>query len=347
MARIESQAKAGFYPTPDSVCELLKTKITYEAGARLLDPCCGKGVTLSRLATADTITCGIELNHERATEARTRLNNVLWADALQEVRFSYQTFGLLYLNPPYDQEMNPNGKSQRMETVFLRQFLNALQLDGFLIFVIPYYVLANEGCAKALARNFKVQVLGFPEDEFQAFKQCIVFGKRRRIAADQAESTEHRLNKLGRMDPEEFCEESAALESVAPVSIHVPATTKSLAVFNTSRFDPAMGIPVIRKAGILQGVLEELAPRKKNFIRPLSMLENGHLALVLAGGFMNGEIEKDGKRLVVKGIVKKESPVVSSSYNAEGDGGSITIRDKYIPTVKVIDMEKATLHTVQ
>jgi hypothetical protein len=47
MARIESQAKAGFYPTPDSVCELLKTKITYEDGARLLDPCCGKGVSAS------------------------------------------------------------------------------------------------------------------------------------------------------------------------------------------------------------------------------------------------------------------------------------------------------------
>ena len=108
-----------------------------------------------------------------------------------------------------------------------------------------------------------------------------------------------------------------------------------------------MGIPVIRKAGILQGVLEELAPRKKNFIRPLSMLENGHLALVLAGGFMNGEIEKDGNRLVVKGIVKKESPVVSSSCAPDGDGGTITIRDKYIPTVKVIDMEKATLLTVQ
>jgi hypothetical protein len=347
MARIESQAKAGFYPTPDSVCELLKTKITYEDGARLLDPCCGKGVTLSRLATASTTTCGIELSHERATEARTRLDKVLWADALQEVRFTYQAFGLLYLNPPYDQAMNPDGKSQRMETLFLRHYLNVLQLSGFLIFVIPYYVLANEGCAKAIARNFKIQVLGFPEDEFQAFKQCIVFGKRQRIAAEQAESTELRLNKLGRMDPEDFNAEVAALESVAPVSIHVPAAKKPLAAFSTSRFDPAMGIPVIRKAGILQGVLEELAPRKKNFIRPLSMLENGHLALVLAGGFMNGEIEKDGKRLVVKGIVKKESPVVNSSCAPDGDGGTITIRDKYIPTVKVIDMEKATLLTVQ
>ena len=347
MARLESQAKAGFYPTPDSVCELLKTKITYEDGARLLDPCCGKGVALSRLVTANTTTYGIELSHERATEARTLLNKVLWADALQEVRFTYQAFGLLYLNPPYDQAMNPNGKSQRMETLFLRHYLNALQLGGSLIFVIPYYVLADKCCAQALARNFKVQVLGFPKDEFQTFKQCIVFGNRQRIVADLAESTEQRLNELGSMESDEFREEVATLENVAPISIHVPATTKPLAVFSTIRFDPDVGIPVIRKAGILQGVLEELAPKKKNFIRPLSMLENGHLALVLAGGFMNGEIEKDGKRLVVKGIVKKESPVVSSSCAPDGDGGTITIRDKYIPTVKVIDMEKATLLTVQ
>jgi type I restriction-modification system DNA methylase subunit len=52
MARLGSQAKAGFYPTPDTVCELLKAKILFdlEKGGRLLDPCCGKGKTLSRLA---------------------------------------------------------------------------------------------------------------------------------------------------------------------------------------------------------------------------------------------------------------------------------------------------------
>ncbi len=347
MARIESQAKAGFYPTPDSVCELLKTKITCEDGARLFDPCCGTGAALSCLATANSTTYGVELSHERATEARTRLHQVLWGDALQEIRFTYQAFGLLYLNPPYDNSISPDEKSQRLETLFLRHYLNSLQPGGFLIFIIPYYILADKGCAQALARNFTVQVFGFPEDEFQAFRQCVVFGRRKRIAADQAESSEQYLNELGRMEPDVFLAEAETLESVVPASIHVPAAIKPLAAFSTSRFDPAVGIPAIRKAGILQGVLEELAPRKKNFIRPLSMLENGHLALVLAGGFMNGEIEKNGKRLVVKGVVRKESPVVSTSCDEDGKGGSITIRDKYIPTVRIIDMETATLHTVQ
>ena len=50
MARLASQAKAGFFPTPDSVVSLLKTKISFEEGVRILDPCCGKGKTLAQLA---------------------------------------------------------------------------------------------------------------------------------------------------------------------------------------------------------------------------------------------------------------------------------------------------------
>jgi hypothetical protein len=107
-----------------------------------------------------------------------------------------------------------------------------------------------------------------------------------------------------------------------------------------------VGIPVVRKAGILQGVLEELAPKRKNFIRPLSMLENGHLALVLAGGFMNGGIEKDGRQMVVKGMVRKETPIVETTGGKDGSG-TITVRDRYLPTVKVIDMQSAKLLTVQ
>ena len=34
MARLASQAKAGFFPTPESVVSLLKTKISFEKDAR-------------------------------------------------------------------------------------------------------------------------------------------------------------------------------------------------------------------------------------------------------------------------------------------------------------------------
>jgi len=347
MARLGSQAKAGFYPTPDTVCELLKSKISFEEGARLLDPCCGKGKTLSRLANGvpNLTTYGIELDHQRAHAARSRLTKVLWGDALTEMQVSPQTFGLLYLNPPYDAGISDGVKSQRLEVQFLRRYLGTLQQGGYLVLVIPYYILKH--CAKPLARYFKVQVLGFPEDEFQTFRQCIVFGRKKLLVPkEDAEKTLARLEKLASMEPDDFMDEVETLECIAPVSITVPAPAKPLSTFRARNIDPLEAIPLVRKAGIVKNVLAELTPKKNNEIRPLTPLENGHLALMLAGGYMNGAIEKDGRQLIIKGVVHKSEKVINVRENDSGEGSIIT-RDQYIPTVKVIDMQTAELITVQ
>ena len=75
MARLGSRAKAGFYPTPERVCGQLKQVLDIEQDARLLDPCCGMGKTLDswrKIPPVESI--GIELDHQRATEARSRLS---------------------------------------------------------------------------------------------------------------------------------------------------------------------------------------------------------------------------------------------------------------------------------
>ena len=342
MARLGSQAKAGFYPTPDKVCELLQTKISFEDGSRLLDPCCGKGKTLSRLA-GDTSTYGIELDHQRANEARSRLARVLWGDALTEVQVTPNAFGLLYLNPPYDNDVSDGTRSRRLEVQFLRRYMGTLQVGGYLVLVIPYYILKH--CAKPLARYFKVQVLGFPEDEFQEFRQCVVFGKKQRLAAkEEALEVQRYLEKLAAMEPEVFPTQVESLEHAAPV-ITIPAATTPLKTFRASRTDPLEALPLVRKAGILKGVLDDLTPKKNNAVRPLMPLENGHLALMLAGGYMNGAIEKDGRELVIKGVVHKSEKVISVRENEKGS--SITTRDQYNPTVQVIDMQTVELITVQ
>jgi len=346
MARLESQAKAGFYPTPDTICDLLQTKINYEDEARLLDPCCGKGKTLSRLvqSKSEVTTYGIELDHQRANKARSRLTKVLWGDALTEVRLSPTAFGLLYLNPPYDIAggQNLGGKSQRMETLFLRRYLGTLQLKGYLILVIPYYIL--QYCAKTLSRYFKLEVFAFPEDSFQRFKQCVVIGRKKMLVPrEQAETTEFMLQDLAKMEPEEFLDAVYSLEDM--VSVTVPSPLKVLETFKAKKTDPLEAIPRIRKAGILKNILDELAPNKNNKIRPLTPLENGHMALMLAGGYMNGAIEKDGRQLVIKGVVHKSEEVINVRQTESG--GTITTKDKYNPTVKVIDMQTAELITVQ
>lgn len=345
MARLASQAKAGFYPTPDKVCDLLKTKISFEDGARLLDPCCGEGKTLSNLAQQSMAltTYGIELDHQRAQRARSRLTKVLWGDALTEMKISPHSFGLLYLNPPYDTAINQDGKSQRLELQFLRRYLGTLQQGGYLVLIIPYYILKH--CAKPLARHFKIQVLGFPEDEFLPFKQCIVVGRKQLLAPkEQAIQIESHLAELSNMDPDEFMDAVFSLEDMAPII--VPETSKPLINFTVNKTDPLEAIPLVRKVGVLKNLLEELTPKKNTEIRPLTPLENGHLALMLAGGYMNGAIEKDGRQLVIKGVVRKSEKVISVHENESGEG-TITARDQYTPTVKVIDMQAAELLNVQ
>lgn len=345
MARLASQAKAGFYPTPDKVCDLLKTKISFADGARLLDPCCGEGKTLSNLAqqALALTTYGIELDHQRAQRARSRLTKVLWGDALTEMKISPHSFGLLYLNPPYDTAINQDGKSQRLEKQFLRRYLGTLQQGGYLVLIIPYYILKH--CAKPLARHFKIQVLGFPEDDFQPFKQCIVVGRKQLLAPkEQAIQIESHLNDLAEMDPDEFMDSVFSLEDMAPII--VPVTSKPLTNFTANKTDPLEAIPLVRKVGVLKNLLEDLTPKKNTEIRPLTPLENGHLALMLAGGYMNGAIEKDGRQLVIKGVVRKSEKVISVHENESGEG-TITTRDQYTPTVKVIDMQAAELLNVQ
>src|SRR5688572_21531835 len=52
--RLEAQAKAGFYPTPSTVVDIIKTWIgeKMKGPRRLLDPCCGTGDPAAQIAIA-------------------------------------------------------------------------------------------------------------------------------------------------------------------------------------------------------------------------------------------------------------------------------------------------------
>jgi len=346
MARLGSQAKAGFYPTPDSVCCQLQQLLDIDTDARLLDPCCGEGKTLFALAAGRGTTYGIELDHQRATEARSRISRQLWGDALVETRISSASFGLLYLNPPYDFAMSPGSKAERLESLFLKRYQETLHKDGWLVFVIPYTVL--KPCSATLARHFEMlQVFAFPKDEFQVFKQCVVLGRKRpMVHKDEAVKAEHSLAWLADREADEFLKIAPQLSACSTV-MTIPAPKSSCLTFRSTRIDPLEVIPLVRKSGLLDDLLaNDLLPGQCNSIRPLAPLKNGHLALMLAGGYMNGEIEMDGRRLVIKGVVRKTEKVQSVNENSDGKT-TVTTRDQYLPTVKAIDMARAEMLTIQ
>ena len=146
--RLEAQAKGGYYPTPDRVVDLIADVIRtpkgnyYGAGEtlRILDPCCGAGDALYRLAEGlnrpDAVsieTYGVELHRDRAEEAAHRLDRTLASD-LFATSIANGAFGLLYLNPPYDFD---SGGDKRVEHAFLTQTTRYLAESGLLVFIVP------------------------------------------------------------------------------------------------------------------------------------------------------------------------------------------------------------------
>ena len=90
MARLESRARAGYFPTPARVAEAISRHLSADTDAprrhphvvRLLDPCAGTGAAAAIVARRlRAVTYGVELNDERANEAAGALDHVLATSA--------------------------------------------------------------------------------------------------------------------------------------------------------------------------------------------------------------------------------------------------------------------------
>lgn len=341
MARLASKEKAGFYPTPDSVTKMIKDILEVEAGARMLDPCCGEGKTLSALAEGtQASTYGVELDHNRVQDARSRLKTVHWADSLVEMRITPFTFGMVYLNPPYDYEVAGDEKSDRLEARFLRNYAGKIQVGGWLILVIPYNFLKH--CSKILSRGFKnLQVCAFPRPEFDVFKQCVVLGQRSELVhKDKADILQDEFDSISTLPADDFFDRAPQLVNIEKITI--PTVKMSLLHFSSVRVDPEDAIPKVRQSGILDNLLFELSPKPRNMIRPLAPLENGHLSLLLVAGYMNGGILGNDQSLVIKGETVKHEMVFVDTRETEKSFKHM-YRDKYVPIIKAIDMTKAEM----
>ena len=119
MARLESQSKLLYYPTPEPIVETLATWFSgrgKKGMIRLVDPACGTGKALAQFASklkmeGDsersflTETWGIELSYARATQAEQVLDRVIPA-SFYELRapgaWPAQSVSLIFNNPPYD-----------------------------------------------------------------------------------------------------------------------------------------------------------------------------------------------------------------------------------------------------
>lgn len=298
--RLESRKKMGFYPTPCVVTNKIKPFLEFPCEkTTFFDPCCGEGVALSELAKSENaITYGVELDHARAKEAGQNLNYVICCD-YQQTRISVNAFSAILLNPPYDYDSASDFEcSERKEFIFLKDTIKYLIPTGVMIYIIPQHRL-NEKIAKLLALHFEdICVFQFPKDEYQAFKQIVILAKKKAISKPDIPKFQELMSVPQQRIPEIALPSKPLykLPEAQPIPLFKSTVIDLLALEESLQKSP------------LRGKLESLVNHQEwsSSRRPPLPLRTGHLALVLASGYLDGEVG-DGKSLhIVKGRVSKE-----------------------------------------
>lgn len=342
--------KNGYFPTDVPTLDRISTFLEVNGDPiRVIDPCCGEGGALLHLvehlqsAGADVTSYGIDVDEERAWHAKTVLSTVAHAD-VHDVRITDRSMGLLFLNPPYGDLIGDKADTgdrkhgrERHEKVFCRRSFNLLQVGGILVLIVPFYVLDAE-LSTLIARHFeRVEVFMSPEQEF---KQCVLFGVKRRPAHPDA-SIVKRLQA--------FAAGEDQLE-LPPYWAGEPYTIPAIKAgeeftFTVVRLD-ARQLQAELDGGLQRSTLwprfnlqmKRLANEAKP---PLRAMTDWHLALALAAGQISGIVTSaHGRRLLIKGRThKSKSAQVMRETSADGEiSETRVLTDKFVTVIRGIDL---------
>ncbi|MEL7904134.1 DUF6094 domain-containing protein, partial [Pseudomonas aeruginosa] len=225
-------AKNGYYPTDEPTLErALNALMPSDGPMCILDPCAGEGVAIAEAAHAlgreQAKAFAVEFDAERARHARGLVDHCLHAD-LMDTMVSKQSFGLLWLNPPYgDLSKDVNGNigyqgqgRARLEKLFYQRSLSLLQYGGVLVFIVPGYVLDAELVGWLTRHYTDLRIYRAVETQF---KQVVIFGRRvrqRELAPDGVKAVRNLLLQvgLGEVEAEELPSEWPFLPYIVPAS---------------------------------------------------------------------------------------------------------------------------------
>ena len=335
--RLAALAKGGYYPTPERVVDLIADLIHTPTGyyyrdresLRILDPCCGAGDALQRLAerldrpnAIPIETYGVELHRDRAEEAEKRLHRTLASD-LFATSIANGAFGLALVNPPYDWD----SEDKRVEHSFLTHCTRYLAESGLLVFIVPRQRLSYS--ARYLSTHYgRMRCWAFPVPERELFDQVVLMAYRKADPAPDSVAESMVMEwSLGEPEP---------LRSY-PYPEYTPATSPSGDIlFATRTVDPVAAAAEARRSGLWASteITDSLWPAKDNRTRPLMPLRRGHMAMLVAAGFLdNLVLESEGRRILVKGRTSKEMVMVEDSPEKE------VHRERLKTTVVALDLE--------
>ncbi|MGB1251143.1 MAG: DUF6094 domain-containing protein, partial [Candidatus Promineifilaceae bacterium] len=322
MSRLESAAIAHYYKIAPEVTQLIVQFVTAPQGGRLLDPCAGKGAALVQLANAWGMEpFGVEIHPERATIATSVINQLianrptlqhhdrqvtrLFAHSMQFMNISHASFNCAFVNPPFDYDE----KDKRREVRFLNKATGWLQTDGILIFVIPQAILRLKRIAEPLLSWYSdLRLYAFPA-AFRRFGEVVIFGRKRPRRQAQFDDTNLKYLQA------QHATSLTPLDEAAPFVYELPRLCLSTTrlTFLPKTLTSADILSEVQQHGITtlpayQRLISSPPNLLHNF-RPLMPLRKGHLANLIAAGFLNNQrIERSNQApLLIKGLTFKDS----------------------------------------
>ncbi|MBC2658098.1 class I SAM-dependent methyltransferase [Pseudomonas sp. MSSRFD41] len=350
-------ARNGYYPTDEVTLErALQALVQAQSGKmRIFDPCGGEGVALAEAAHLlgrDQVQAfAVEYDAERADHARGLLDRVLHSD-LFDTLISRQSFGLLWLNPPYgDLVADHSGASQyqgtgrrRLEKAFYQRSLPLLQYGGVMVLIVPHYVLDDE-LSGWLSNHFASLRIYNAADP--TFKQVVIFGirvRRQDLARTHVNQVKSQLQAIGAgQEQAELIPASWPWESYL-----IPSSANELEHFYRVTLEPTQFASEIQRLrGLWPDFNLHFGQIGLQLRPPVRELSRWHLALALAAGAISGVVRsKSGRTLVVKGDTYKDK--VRKTEFTEDEKGNVTevriLTDRFIPIIRAWDMTPSSVN---
>ena len=337
--RLAGQAKGGYYAAPPEAVAMALEYLQPPEGKRytVFDPCAGEGAAIRQIADAldaRAFPCtayAIELSEDRAEVLKTVLpeGNAIAPASYFGCAISPHFASLIWCNPPFDDRMGGGG---RVETDFVYRAIDHLAPHGILALVCPQHVAENYRTMSLLTEQFESDTMcamPFPDD-VRHYDEVIVLCRK--------------LDVPGR---DQWCNMNNQYAQAARRRVihELPPGRRPIRFAKCELTEDE----VIRalKDSPLRRVLA--VPREQPLPRPPMSPGQGHRAMLLASGFIDGLVEPEGEPPhVVRGTCRKKQYVAEQSVTENLDG-SVTSKtvtaEKMQLVVRALD-HGGTIHTL-
>ena len=375
--RLAGVAKGGFYPANPNAIALLAKHLQQLPPiedkplltTQILDPCAGEGAAVQQLTAAldipeENVYC-VELDAGRTEQIKQCMPKAKLigpATFIGGCMITGYSFGLAYVNPPFDWEM---GGGRREEELFCDKATKLLTTHGIMVLVVPLKALVgNRGFVEMLDCQYEdLSMYKFPDgnDEdgkpIRPYNEIVVIGRKRRQELPRDTLYErgelHKMSvqfgyyvtlnslpPLGRTQPKSIFNGSASFEREDKLRVfQIPRAWKP----NTFKKYKATEEEMVAwvKESPLNKHLEEVTARQPD--QPPLPLDKGHLGLMLASGKLNGVVEGPNGVHIVRGSSHKVEyhNTEASTSEVNPETGAVSTKDvfseKPVTVIRCVD----------